>query len=163
MDDSALTLDTDAKALDPRVVVLWRAQALLWTAGIATSVGIGGWLLDFRYMSLIGASVALLTGILVALLWPPARYRSWSFALRGSDVVLRRGVWWRVTSIIPHSRIQHVDTTHGPLERKLGLSSVVVFTAGTVGASMTIPGLRTGEAGELRDRLAELGGVGDAV
>lgn len=163
MDDPALILPADAKALDRRVVVLWRLEILLWAAGLATSFGVGGWLLDFGYASLIGASVVLLAGIPVALLWPPARYRSWSFALRGSDVVLRRGVWWRVTSIVPHSRIQHVDTTHGPLERKLGLSSVVLFTAGTVGASITIPGLRTVEAGELRDRLAELGGIGDAV
>lgn len=163
MDESALTLDTDAKALDPRVMVLWRVQLLVWAVGLAVSVGLAGWLLDYEYQSVVAASAVLLAGIITALLWPRARYRSWSFAVGDSDVVIRRGVWWRVTSVIPHSRIQHVDTTHGPLERKLGLSSVVLFTAGTVGASMTIPGLRTVEAGELRDRLAVLGGVGGAV
>ena len=163
MDESALTLDTDAKALDPRVMVLWRVQLLVWAVGLALSAGLAGWLLDYEYQSVLAASAVLLAGIITALLWPRARYRSWSFAVGDSDVVIRRGVWWRVTSVIPHSRIQHVDTTHGPLERKLGLSSVVLFTAGTVGASITIPGLRTVEAGELRDKLAVLGGVGDAV
>jgi membrane protein YdbS with pleckstrin-like domain len=149
--------------LDPRVVRLWRVQALVWTVGVALSVGAAGWLLDFQYESLAAASVMMLAGLLAALLWPPARYRSWSFTLRDSDVVLRRGVWWRVTSIVPHSRIQHVDTTHGPLERKLGLSSVVMFTAGSVGASMTIPGLPAAEADELRDTLATLARIGEAV
>lgn len=163
MDDSALVGDAGAKALDPRVVLLWRVQVLVWATGLASSVGVAGWLLDFQYQSVAAASAVMLAGILAALLWPPARYRSWSFALHDADVVLRRGVWWRVTSIVPHSRIQHVDTTHGPLERKLGLSSVVLFTAGTIGASMTIPGLPTAEAGELRDKLAALGRIGDAV
>ena len=163
MDDSALIPEPNAKALDPRVVLLWRIEALTWTAGLALAVGIAGWLLEFQYASGVAAAGVILAGILTAMLWPRARYRSWSFAVGDSDVVIRRGVWWRVTSVVPHSRIQHVDTTHGPIERRLGLSSVVLFTAGTVGASITIPGFPTAEAGELRDTLAELGRIGEAV
>lgn len=163
MGDPTLIPDSDARALDPRVVRLWRWQALVWPAVLAVSVGAAGWLLDLRYQAAIAAPAVMLAGILVALVSPPARYRCWSFAVRDADVVIRRGVLWRVTSIVPHSRIQHVDTTNGPLERKLGLSSVVLFTAGTVGASITIPGLPATEAAELRDRLAALARTGEAV
>lgn len=163
MGDPTLIPGSDAKALDPRVVRLWRWQALVWPAVLAVSVGAAGWFLELRYQAAIAAFAVMLAGILVAVVWPPARYRSWTYAVRDSDVVLRRGVLWIVTSIVPHSRIQHVDTTHGPLERKLGLSSVVLFTAGTVGASMTIPGLPAAEAAGLRDRLAALARTGEAV
>ncbi len=43
---------------------------------------------------------------------------------------------------VPYVRVQHVDTTRGPVERAIGLASVVVYTAGTRGADITIPGLR---------------------
>ncbi len=64
---------------------------------------------------------------------------------------------------MPHARIQHVDTRHGPIDRWLGLASLVVFTAGTRGAILAIPALEAAEAEDLRDRLAALSGSGDAV
>lgn len=163
MDDQSLIFGPGAKSLDARVVRLWRWHILFWTLGLALTVAVAGWLLEFGSWSAVGAFAMVLPGSALALLWPRARYRSWRFEVRDTDVVLRRGVWWRITSIVPHSRIQHVDTKHGPLERKLGLSSVVLFTAGTVGASIEIPGLPVGEAAELRDLLASLGRAGEAV
>src|SRR5687768_512353 len=163
MDDEPLIFGSGVKTLDLRVMRLWRWEILSWTAGLALSVAVAAWLLDLGYQFAIATFAVIPPGLLLALLWPRARYRSWSFEVRDTDVVLRRGVWWRMTSIVPHSRIQHVDTKHGPLERRLGLSSVVLFTAGTVGASIEIPGLPVGEAAELRDLLASLGRAGEAV
>jgi membrane protein YdbS with pleckstrin-like domain len=40
---------------------------------------------------------------------------------------------------------------------------VVVYTAGSRGAIVTIPALGRAQAEALRDRLAELSGAGDAV
>jgi len=64
---------------------------------------------------------------------------------------------------VPYARIQHVDTRHGPLDRWLGLATVVVFTAGHRGAIIAIPALAADEAEEIRDSLAARSGVGDAV
>jgi len=163
MGDPTLIDDANAGRLSPKVIGLWRLNLLLWTAFIAGAAGAVGWMLDLRTPGSVVAGAAAVAGMVTAILLPPAQYRSWLFAVGDSDVVIRRGAWWRVTSIVPHSRIQHVDTTHGPLERKLGLSSVVLFTAGTVGASITIPGLPSDQANELRDRLAALGRTGESV
>jgi membrane protein YdbS with pleckstrin-like domain len=111
----------------------------------------------------IAAAAVATVGLAFTARWPAARYRSWGFAVREQDVLIKYGVWWRRVSVVPHARIQHVDTTHGPLARALGLASVVLFTAGTIGAVLTIPGLSTADADGLRDRLAELGRVGEAV
>jgi uncharacterized protein len=133
--------------------------ALVWAGGAAA--------LTFVVPEARGwwpASVALLV-VLVAwsAAWSRLRYRAWSFRVRESELVVRRGVLWRVVSVIPHARIQHVDTRHGPIERWLGLSSVIVFTAGVRGADVTIPGLRHDDAEALREHLARVGVTEDAV
>jgi membrane protein YdbS with pleckstrin-like domain len=54
------------------------------------------------------------------------------------------------------ARIQHVDTTTGPVERRLGLATVVLYTA--AGASV-IPALAQDEAAAVRERIAALANV----
>lgn len=49
--------------------------------------------------------------------------------------------------------MQHVDTRRGPLQRRLGLSTVVFYTAA---GPNEIPQLASGSAAEVRDRIAEL-------
>jgi uncharacterized protein len=104
-------------------------------------------------LAIIGAVIAL----------PPLRFKAWGFAVRDTDLYLRHGILFRTTSIVPHARIQHVDTRHGPIDRWLGLATLVVFTAGTRGAIVSIPALAMDTAESIRDQLAELSGAGDAV
>lgn len=147
--------------LDPRIITVWRLQYLV-RAGVVALV---------TFFFIQGAPVAVTAAAVVvfaaylgaALIAPGARYRRWEYAARESDLVLRRGVLVRTVSLVPYSRIQHVDTRRGPIERTLGLASVVVYTAGSVGAALVIPGLDAERADALRDRLANLGAVGDAV
>jgi membrane protein YdbS with pleckstrin-like domain len=92
--------------------------------------------------------------------WYPAReWRATGWRLDDKVLVTRRGVWFRVISLLPLNRLQHVDLHRGPLERMYGLASLVLHTAGTHAASLTIPGLDAAEAAHLRDRLVELGGA----
>jgi membrane protein YdbS with pleckstrin-like domain len=72
---------------------------------------------------------------------------------------LDRGVMFRQESVVPYTRIQHVDTEQGPIERALGLSRVTVHTASGTSSSLTIPGLAPADAEALRERLAQLAGA----
>lgn len=167
---------SELHSLSPSVVKLWRTRILLRTLAMLVAAGVFGTVAGLGRLDVLAAfapvalpaaaivaAVAGLAGGALAILWPPARYRSWGFAVRQHDVIIRCGVLRRTESIVPHARIQHVDTTHGPLERAFGLASVVLFTAGTVGAALVIPGIPAAEADELRDRLAALGRFGDGV
>ena len=49
-----------------------------------------------------------------------------------------------------------VDLSAGPLDRALGLSTVQLHTAAAT-TDASIPGLRTADAAQLRDRLAAAG------
>jgi len=57
---------------------------------------------------------------------------------------------------VPYGRMQYVDVTAGPLDRRLGLAKVVLHTAAAA-SDAAIPGLPLAEAERLRDRLAALG------
>lgn len=153
----------DLQRLHPRAVTLFRAGSLGRGALITGLVLAAEWLLGsplpFGVLALATAAIALGNVLVV----PPLRYRAWGFVVRDTDLYLRHGILFRTTSIVPHARIQHVDTRHGPVDRWLGLAQLVVFTAGTRGAIIAIPGLGRDQAESLRDHLAALSGAGDAV
>jgi len=96
--------------------------------------------------------VAALYGVLKAVLL----YRSWEYVVRADSLYLRRGVFTHVRTVVPYVRVQHIDTTRSPLERLLGLSTLVVYTAGSRGADVTIPGLTPERASTLQTRLERL-------
>lgn len=163
-DDGVLAPPAPAEAeterLDPKVETLWQAYAALeWVVLIL------GTCVLLLALDRPPTWAALLAP--VASTWtmavPARRYRHFTFRVGPVDVRVRHGWLWRTESVVLHSRIQHVDTRQGPLERMLGLSTVVVFTAGTVGAMVAIPGLATARAEALRDTLVRLSGTDDAV
>ena len=63
------------------------------------------------------------------------------------------GWLWRHHISVPRSRIQHTDVTQGPYERRFGLATLVVYTAGTEHASIPIEGLSHETALAFRDAL----------
>jgi membrane protein YdbS with pleckstrin-like domain len=83
-------------------------------------------------------------------------YGSWRYGLDEDALELERGVFTKVDTAVPYVRIQHVDTQRDPLDRTLGLGKVVVYTAGSRGADVSVPGLTTEEARDLRNRLRDL-------
>lgn len=153
---------SDLRRLDPRVVQLWRLAWLGRTLGLAAALVVLGRFVDGPLVSALFAAVVVL-GSIGAVVWPGADLRGWGYRVRERDLVIRRGVLTRTMSIVPHARIQHVDTRQDFVERQLGLARVVVFTAGIRGAELTLPGLAADEADALRDRLAELSGADVAV
>jgi membrane protein YdbS with pleckstrin-like domain len=83
-------------------------------------------------------------------------YNSWGYAERGADLLVTHGVMWRRLVVVPYGRMQLVDVTAGPVERKFGISTLRLHTA-SAGTDARIHGLTAAEANRLRDRLAALG------
>ncbi len=82
--------------------------------------------------------------------------RSWGYAERADDLLVTRGVLRRQLVVVPYGRMQFVDVTAGPLDRRFGLATVQLHTAAAA-TDATIPGLVPAEAARLRDRLAARG------
>ncbi|WP_284013927.1 PH domain-containing protein [Halobaculum litoreum] len=142
------------ESLDPRVRLAWVVGALVPGAVIA-AVAVGAARIGAP-VPLTGALAFAAAVVTLGLIAAVYRYRVWRFEVREDSLFIVRGVLTRVDTSVPYVRVQHVDTRRGPLERALGLASVVVYTAGSRGADITIPGLTPARAGELRERLREL-------
>lgn len=147
-----------SERLDPRARLLWRitgaVQAAIISAvaaGIAAPVILGAG--ASAYLWAAPAAVAVLAVLLLVVAVPTLRWRRWRYEIREEEVDLQRGIVWVSRTLVPLARIQHVDTRTGPLERRLGLATVVFFTA--AGANQ-IPELSAPVADEVRDRIAEL-------
>lgn len=67
---------------------------------------------------------------------------------------LRRDLMWQLETRIPLSRVQHLDLRRGPLERRAGLATLIVHTAGTRMSAVTVSGLDEADAERLRDTLS---------
>jgi membrane protein YdbS with pleckstrin-like domain len=84
------------------------------------------------------------------------RVRAWGYAERADDLLVKRGVMFRRTSVIPYGRMQYIEVTAGPFERAFGLATVQMHTAAAA-SDARIPGLPADEAARLRDQLTSLG------
>lgn len=147
--------------LDRRWIGLVRAiETMTWMA-------IGAAVLVVGTVGLLAGPPPIQTAIPVAWLllsllavfrviwWPRLVYKHWSYRIGKKVFELRHGILWQVSVAIPLSRLQHIDLHRGPLERRRGLASVQLHTAGTKEASQLIPGLDFGVAQTLRDRLID--------
>lgn len=112
---------------------------------------------DATLATILFASWALLAALMLwaTIAYPKAAYRHAAIALGDLGLEYRRGVWWRKTTIIPRSRVQHTDVSQGPVMRRFGLGKLVVHTAGTRNAVVEIQGLGFDEAERIRDRLLD--------
>jgi membrane protein YdbS with pleckstrin-like domain len=140
--------------LHPRVRVVWAVQAAITATVLGLVVfAVGRFALSLpAWVPVAVFAVFLLVGVGAALL----RYRAWRYEVRDDALYLERGVFTRVRTVVPFVRIQHVDSSRGPAERLIGLASTVVYTAGSRGADVTIPGLTPAGADDLRERLKRL-------
>jgi len=141
------------QTLHPRVQVVWVLRAVL-IAAVLTAPLVGAvYFAQFpEWVPIAGGAVFLVLGVTHAIL----RYRRWSYEIREDALYLDRGVVTQVRTTVPLVRIQHVDSRRGPVERGVGLASCVVYTAGSRGADVRIPGLTPDGASDLREELKRL-------
>ena len=149
--------------LDPRVIKLWRIHSAIASAVRLFLAAIGvvflglGQIVPWKWLIAAWSALAVLR--LYYLVWHQQRiYRGWGYRLDGKVLEIRHGIWFRQLQLLPLARLQHVDLHNGPIERSLGLASLLFHTAGTHEATLVIPGLDANEAVKLRDHLVLVGG-----
>ena len=59
----------------------------------------------------------------------------------------------RTRTVVPFGRVQHIDVSEGPVERRFRLATLILHTAGTRSAAVSLPGLTREEAESMRDRI----------
>ena len=157
------------RPLDPRYVPLQRLRALIVSAvlGPASFAGmVALWVQTGRLVAglvLVPLWLVLFSAVAWQMRrWPAIAYRHASYRVDDLGIEIRRGVYFREVTSVPRSRVQHTDVSQGPLERRFGLGTLVIHTAGTAHSEVTVAGLDHTVAGRIRDHLLP-GTKGDAV
>ena len=148
------SVDPDLQRLDPRVRTVWVLKAALAAALLGGGMFAVNRVVDVLpwYTPLVLGGLIIVVGVTFAVL----RYRAWGYEVRNDGIYLERGVLTQVRTVVPFVRIQHVDSSRSPVERLAGLATTVVYTAGSRGADVTVPGLTPVRADDLRERLKQL-------
>jgi len=122
------------------------------------------WRVAWAYLFIPLIIVLVILGFLAY--WILKYYGSISYTLREDEVMVERGVWWKMRHVVPYARVMSVDVIQGPISRRFGIGSVQVHTAGYTGGrgGTAGPGARGAEAAiwgvpnfvEIRDAIIEL-------
>ena len=93
-------------------------------------------------------------------LFPLLSYKKKKYAFRQHDVLFKKGLIFKSTHISPYIRLQHVVIKQGWYAKKLGLATLVMYTAANNFSDISIPGLTLEEAERwksfLMNRIQEL-------
>jgi len=147
--------------LDPRVIPFERVVGAIVTASIALGLFVS------LVIVLVAASPPRWVSALLWLLWivvtaalgwwlqrwPVIAYRYARYRVDADGIEIRQGVVWRTVTNVPRSRVQHTDVSQGPLQRRYGLGTLVIHTAGTDHATVEVHGLGHETALAIRDHL----------
>ena len=76
-------------------------------------------------------------------------------ALREKDIIFKKGLFWRRSTLLPFNKVQHIEFHRNPIERKLGLSRLNIFTAGGSGVDLQIRGLENERAEKIKQYILE--------
>ena len=159
------------RAHDPRVIELDREVGWIVSACLSGAWVLGTLLLwlGFEVGNILAAGLGILwmpfTAAVIALSyhWPAREYRHARYRLTPERIEIERGVFWRASVFVPRSRVQHLKVSRGPLERRHGLSTLTIYTAGTLHSAVPLRGLAEADAIHLRDELLPRTRTADGV
>lgn len=146
--------------LDLRYVLLQRQVGWIATAVLTLAVSCAFFI--FLLTGRAGWAPVLVGGLMTAGViafgwwqqaWPAVEYRHASYRVDANGLEIRRGVYFRSVTNVPRSRVQHTDVSQGPLQRRFGLATLIVHTAGNDSAVVELPGLTHETALAIRDHL----------
>ena len=153
--------DAELNSQDPQALTLNWLESLVFSCvvSLGLSVGVAIWALlrgkaDIWLAVVVGTALLLIGALQwLTAVWPRWEYErsKWRLDARGFEV--RTGVLWRHQITVPAARVQHVDVSQGPLQRRYGLATLTIHTAGTQNESVAFEGLSHAVAVELKDRL----------
>ena len=104
----------------------------------------------------IGIGIFSLTFIWYSWVSPELSYRRFAYQVREEELEVHSGWLVRTETLVPMTRVQHVELERGPLLRRYNLAQVKIVTAAT---SHLIHALKLEEAQQLKEQIGQLARV----
>ena len=115
---------------------------------------------DLPALAWVLRAAAPLVVVIAGLALPILRWRTWRYEIREHEIDLLHGALRVRRTLIPMTRVQHVESERTVLSDLFDLRAVTVHTAA---GAHKIPALTEGEAAAMRDRIALLAREPDVV
>lgn len=143
--------DSELTALHPNYKTMARVAGIL----VMVPFVIGA--LAFEAAELLPRGVTAIPLVLL-LVWlviylPMRRYQTRGYDMADDRLRVVKGVLFHADTVVPFSRVQHLDVEQGPLERAFGIARLILHTAGSHNASVTLPGLWHADAVAMREEI----------
>ncbi len=75
------------------------------------------------------------------------------YCVREQDITLFKGLIFRKVITQPICRIQHIEVKRGPIDRKVNLAKLHVYSAGDIAQTFEVPGLDLTLANSIRNEI----------
>ena len=141
---------------------VWRLYGIIQTLLVlllAIGAGVLTYIFEWTWwIYAIAGGVVIIYAYLFIYLFPKIKWLRWRYEVRESEIELQHGLFIVKRTLIPMVRVQHVDTSQGPILRKYNLAGITISTAAT---NHEIPALVMEEADELRSRISVLARVAE--
>jgi len=159
-----MKLTRPKERIDAKALIAWRIRGCVYLFFYVLTL-IGFLLIRHFIMPtlpllifLVALATFLLLSLIQIIIIPAIRMVYWGYQINEHEIEIQHGIIVIKRTLIPMTRIQHVDTEHGPIMRLFSLATLNIATAGT---SHKIPALKNSTASELRKQIAELAALSD--
>lgn len=102
---------------------------------------------------IVGVAIPVVIFIIILLVWPFLKYKLYSFGYDDKRIAICYGVIFRHHVIVPIRQIQDLHTYNGPIMSLMGLSGVIISTAGS---NFSIAGMLNDDATNMVNELEVL-------
>lgn len=151
--------------VDSATISVWRWHAAITAVFFIVVAGAFSLPLPFMWPMLwpVAMLIVAIAGVALSWWWPPLSYQHLRFGVDETGIAIESGVIWRSRIALPRVRIQHTDVSQGPLQRRYGVGTLKLYTAGSRHTRIELPGLAYDDAIALRDALLAEKGSGSGV
>lgn len=108
-----------AKRISKRGLKVWRMMGVIFSLiawAIAIGVGVAAYFLDWPvWIVVVTGLLALIETVSAVWIIPSIRWKRWRYEVNEHELELQHGVIFVHRTLVPMVRVQHVDTSQGPL------------------------------------------------
>lgn len=147
------------KKISPKAIRLWRIKSMIF-AGVIFLIAFILFFISMYFWDALPWWVSLIPfGFFIYLLivhvWilPRLKYRYFRYGVVDDEIRVHQGIFFKSRTAVPLFRVQNIDTTVGPLMRRMALTGISLKTSAQ---RVYIPELHDTEAEDLRRMIRAL-------
>ncbi|NFG22328.1 hypothetical protein FDB23_11475 [Clostridium botulinum] len=108
------------------------------------------WVIRNEKYILLAVGIIGLLSIIDVIVNPIIEYKTWVYELTSDKIDFTQGIFTKKRTIVPIIKIEHIKINRGPINSRLGLANIEIFTAG---GSHEIPNIEVKVAEEIGEYL----------